>query len=64
MPEMRQAVPHDDFSRHLQRAEGLALEIGDVERLGVYQRMNIEIDQCAGSVFDSAEALIERTGRQ
>ena len=46
------------------RVEVVALELADVELAGIAQRMDIEIDQRAGGVFDRGEALVEGARRQ
>ena len=57
--EMGRPVPHGDLGRHADARERGLLEARDVEILGARLRMDVEIDQRRGQVFDGRKALIE-----
>src|SRR5512143_880727 len=60
MLEMRKAMTHHNLWRHKNTLEILVLEFGDIERGGVRQRMQVEIDQRTSGVFHRRKSLIER----
>ena len=64
MLEMRQAVAHHDLRRHADARQVVALESRRRRGRRVGQRVDIQIEQRAGGVFDRGKALVECAGRQ
>ncbi len=56
---MRQPVAQHDLARHSDALELGALERGDVDAVGIGQRVQRHVDERAGRVLDGLETLVE-----
>jgi len=64
MLEMRSAVAHDDRAGHAELFELLSLKGHNIDRVRVRLKMQSEIDQSRGGIFDRRETLIELARRK